>query len=442
MPIEHWMMFGTFAEQKHFIYPTPDTYTGVIINANMVAHAPDGLAVFLLENTNLTYFVDPMTHAFQHNPSFVLNPDGEAKASITALALAYDPKGRHIFPLVGKKPVTPADFDGSNVLEEFVECCIKFQRRTLVDAMQQADAIKYVNWVELKLAPHALISPYFYLTEANYESWLPFQLRCSGIAREIVRDERLYAGIVISRGLLTNETKRQRVAEALLTTSVNGFVLWVDDFDEQQTGENELRAFVEFCRSLRDNKQRDVINLHGGYFSVLAAGNLGDGALTGVTHAPEFGEFRAVVPVGGGIPIARYYIPQLHARVRYREAVRLFNAMGSLKDAESFHRQVCACPACVETLNGDAANFVLFGKGNTREVRRGTGAVRIDFPTTATKMRCLKHYLYRKKFEYAASAERPKEELLAELGEGAETYGAYLGDGVSYLQSWQSVFGK
>jgi hypothetical protein len=145
MPIEHWMMFGTFAEQRHFIYPTPETYKGVVINGNMAAYAPDGLAAFLLERTNLTYLIDPLTHAFQHNPSFVLGDDNEPKSSITKLARQYDPESEHIHSLIGKKPLLPRHFDGDGVLSEFVRRCLEFQQRILVDAMQQADAIKYVS---------------------------------------------------------------------------------------------------------------------------------------------------------------------------------------------------------------------------------------------------------------------------------------------------------
>ncbi len=59
-----------FAEQNFFAYPTPDTYQGVIINANMAAYAPAGIAAFLLEKTaaKTRYVVDPLTHAFQHDP--------------------------------------------------------------------------------------------------------------------------------------------------------------------------------------------------------------------------------------------------------------------------------------------------------------------------------------------------------------------------------------
>jgi hypothetical protein len=440
MPIDHWMLFGTFAEQRYFVYPTSDTYRGVIINANMVAHAPDGLAAFLLERTNLTYLIDPLTHAFQHNPSFVLGPDGEAKSSIRTLAEEYDPNSKHLQQLVGKKPLLPRHLSDRQILQSFVDDCIRFQRQELVDAMRNADAAKYVLFDDPKLSPHALIAPYFYLTEGTYADWLQLEIECCRMARVLAPKERLYAGIVVSRGLLNDESKRNEIVAAMLATPVDGFVVWVDDFDEQQSGEAELRDFLSLAEALRANKTRDVVNLHGGYFSILAAGNAGGSVLSGVTHAPEFGEYRSVVPVGGGIPMARYYVPELHARVRFREALRLFQLMGWLKDAATFHANVCDCSVCVETLNGDPANFVLFGKGNVKEVRRGTGVVRIDFPTGETKIRCLQHYLQRKRREYKASAGAPRNDLLGELRQGYTRYEDYLGDGVAYLRSWSDVF--
>ena len=61
MNVNNWMMFGTFAEQRHFAYPTRDPCEGAIIDGNMVAHAPDGLATFLLEKTSgLKYIIDPL----------------------------------------------------------------------------------------------------------------------------------------------------------------------------------------------------------------------------------------------------------------------------------------------------------------------------------------------------------------------------------------------
>lgn len=440
MPIDHWMLFGTFAEQRHFTYPTADTYKGVIINGNMAAYAPDGLAAFLLERTGLTYFIDPMTHAFQHDPAFITDEEGRPKSSIAELAQHYDPGKQHVARFLGEKPLLPSHLENDTLVKDFVERCVAFQQTILSNAMETADAMKYVLFDEPKVTPHAIIAPYFYLTESNYERWLDIQIKCCQLARTAIPSERLYAGVVLSRGVLSDQRKADQVAEAMLGTNVDGYLLWIDNFDEHKSGENELQSFLRFARKLRSDDQREVINLHGGYFSILAAGNLGNHALTGVTHAPEFGEYRPVVPVGGGIPIARYYIPQLHARVRYRDALRLFGAMDWLKDAPTFHKDVCDCEECVATLNGDSANFVLFGEGSIREVRRGTNLVRIDFPTTATRKRCLRHYLQRKRREFIRSDTASADELRNDLHANKEALEPFLGDGVAHLDIWNHAF--
>ena len=88
--IDHWMMFGTFGQQRHFVYPSPETYRGVIINANMAAYAPAGLAAFLMEKTQgLRYIIDPLTHAFQHEPTAIQNDDGEVKTSFQKIFIIY-----------------------------------------------------------------------------------------------------------------------------------------------------------------------------------------------------------------------------------------------------------------------------------------------------------------------------------------------------------------
>lgn len=439
MKIEHWMLFGTFAEQRYFAYPKPDSYRGVIINGNMASHAPDGLAAFLLEKTKLPYLIDPMTHAFQHDPSFVLGGDGEPKKSILAMAQHYDGGADFLYKLVGKKPLLPSHLKDDGVLKNFVIQCLKFQRTILSEAMQSAEAMKYLLFDEPKLSPYALVAPYFHLTESNAAAWLPIQLQSCKFARqELGSGEKLFMGVVLSQGLLNSNAKA--LSQALLKVDVDGYLLWVDDLDEQQAGLTELMNFLQLARSLRESGKREVINLHGGYFSILAAGTLGQGVLSGVTHAPEFGEYRSVVPVGGGIPIARYYIPQLHSRVRYRDAVRLFTALGWFKDAATFHKNVCSCQECKDTLDGDAGNFVLFGKGTPKTVRRGNGMVRIDFPTTETKVRCLKHYLQRKQAEYEFSANDSASVILQDLQNGKKIFEDYLGDGVAHLDTWQSAF--
>lgn len=75
----HLVRYGTPADQKFLLGEFVKTYDQLVINANMVAHAPAALASFLLQRAkNKPYFIDPQTHAFQHDIT-LLESDSPAK---------------------------------------------------------------------------------------------------------------------------------------------------------------------------------------------------------------------------------------------------------------------------------------------------------------------------------------------------------------------------
>ena len=445
MRVDHWMLFATFAEQRHFEYPRKGTYHGVVINANMAAHAPAGLAAFLLEKTaGMNYLVDPLTHAFQHDPEVLCNEDGEPKPALRNLADLY---GEPVADRVGRQPVLPRHFADDDVLRGFTERCIRFQCDHLLGYMRSSEAAKYLDEHEAQLPPYAVIAPYFFLAETTIKDWLPICARSVRFAREAAdrfRAKRVFASIVASQGVLADDVARGAIARTFLETGADGYILWVDDLDERTASKHVLNGLLGLTEMLRCDRQREVINLHGGYFSVLAAGSVGAGRyFTGVAHGPEFGEYRGVIPVGGGIPIARYYVPRLHARVRYRDALRLFTSMDCLRNAERFHEKICGCEECRSVLEGDVMNFVRFGEGSVKSVRRRHGIVRIEFPFRETKLRCLRHYLQRKRLEYEAAGTLDASDLLDELRKGAEEYENFAGlEGVSHLRLWPEVLSQ
>ncbi|MBX3728538.1 MAG: hypothetical protein KF858_05070 [Candidatus Sumerlaeia bacterium] len=439
MPLEHWMMFSTFAEQDYFIYPRSDVYSGVFINANMAAHAPAGLASFIIEKLNpeTKYMVDPITHAFQHDPVFIKNDKGEVKKAIQSLAEAYgDPMLSH----VGRKPLSPSQFD-EKTLASLCPRVLGYQRDHLRGYMEGSDAAKYLDSDEIK-SPSALVAPYFFLTETEWSGWLTVNTDAVAVSLEALQPgERLFAEVVVDRGVLLDARIRAQVVKAYsrFQNMIAGFLLWIDNFDEQSVPMAELRAFKEFCHSLKSIAP-EVINLHGGYFSILMGGTVGSECLTGVAHGPEFGEFRSVVPVGGGIPIARYYVPRLHARVRYREAADFFQAAGWLETADRFIHNVCNCEECLDTLASDAANFTKFGEGDVKNVRRRHGMVRIEFPSAETKRRCLRHYLQRKHREFQMVRNAEPGASLRELQNSIDVHENLVGtDGVAHLKRWKQV---
>lgn len=444
MSANHWMMFGTFAEQRHFAYPRQDTYHGVIINGNMVAYAPNGIAGFVLTKTaEQRYIVDPQTHAFQHDPVHVRDKEGNLKKSIEKLAHAY---GAPVEANAGKRPLRPLHFKKKNVLRDFVCRCLAFQRTTISERMEASEDAKYVDFDESEGTaprPHAVVAPYFYMQDTTVDRWLPVNLRAGEIAVSEESELPVFAAVVVSQGVLVNKAQRQRIVEEYARLSIRGVLLWIDDLDERTAGHEELNGLLELGRGLQRSSagKREVINLHGGYFSVLASGNgIGDPAFTGVTHGPEFGEHRSVVPVGGGIPIARYYVPALHQRVRYREAADMFEELGFLETAARFHSKVCGCPACRETLSSDPDNFALFGDARAKLVKRRHGLVRMQFPTAETKLRCLQHYLQRKDIEYNFALTASAEQIREDVAQGQDVYEEVIGlDGVAHLSLWSDV---
>lgn len=440
MVIEHWMIFGTFAQQRYFIYPTKDTYKGVIFNANMVSHAPDGLAGFLLEKTdNLTYIIDPLTHAFQHDPSAVMKNRTEVKSSIQGLAEAY---GEPILSIVGKRPLLPADLNDNSILEEFVKNCLDFEKEKLSIAMKGSDSLKYfIDLPSEALKPYALVCPYFYMTETSIDRWIDLNINSIELSAKYKDSCKLFAEIVVSQGIILSDRRCNQIIDSYTKMDVDGFIIWIDDLDEHKAGGAELEGLLKLVRGLRNNEKYEVINLHGGYFSILTAGILGESALTGVAHGPEFGEHRPVVPVGGGIPTARYYLPKLHDRIKYRDTVRILSEKGWLNDASTFHDNVCNCSECRNTIGGNISNFTLFGGATAKVVKRGAGIVTMEFPTTETKERCLKHYLQRKKIEYHFSATASEAQLFQDLQDGIDQYENVVGlEGVSHLELWKDIF--
>ncbi|MCK4874064.1 MAG: hypothetical protein KAS72_15180 [Phycisphaerales bacterium] len=442
MSLDHWMMFGTFAQQDVFTYPSKNTYKGVVINANMATHAPAGLAAFLHEKTaDATYIIDPLTHAFQHDPRSVTNPKGETKSSVQSLAVAY---GEPVESVVGDHPLLPDDLHDNGLVAEFAERCVTFQTDHLASYMDETDASKYFDEDERQKPPYAVVAPYFFISETTIDAWLEVNTRCIEHARNACGSgQKLFASVVIDQGVLEDGALRTRIIDAYTASSVDGFLVWVDDLDEQTASGNELRALVDLAKRLRGADGVEVINLHGGFFSIMAGSELGNHAFSGVTHGPEFGEYRSVVPVGGGIPIARYYIPQLHARIRYRDAARMFKEMEWLTSSTAFHKNVCDCEMCKGTLDGDAANFRRFGDSNAKTMRRRHGLVRIDFPTSDARNRCLRHYLQRKKREYVAASGFDEQQLVESVSRGYHDLKRVAGlEGVKHLDLWLRVLGR
>ena len=430
------MMFGTFAEQRHFTYPQKESYHGIFINANMAAYAPDGIAKFIQTKTSPPnrYIIDPQTHAFQHNPKHIQGSNDQLKKSIVNLVEQY---GDPIKGIAGERPLSHRDMTPPNQIL-LVENCIRFQRDFLKSRMESSEDRKYTTFesYELTMSPYALIAPYFFLQETTYNNWLEININLvDQTINKLESGEMCFAMVVLGRGILTNSEAFDEIVSKYRETNVHGFIVWIDDLPEFDSGSAELNGLLKLACKLNAGC-KEVINLHGSYFSVLATNpNWKQSSFTGVCHGPEFGEYRSVVPVGGGIPIAKFYIPSLHNRVRYKEAVNLFRGNGYLKSADVFYKNVCNCDECRKNIKNDPEKlFIMYGESSISHRRTKFGIVSIEYPTAETKLRCLRHYLQRKNIEYINAKSKSLYELKNEIDYGISEF---CEDYIGYLSLWK-----
>jgi hypothetical protein len=434
---DHWMTFATFTEQRFFLYPAADTYSGVVLNANMIAHAPAGVAAFLMGKTlTRKYFIDPQTHAFQHEVSAILNKEGKVRQSIESLAKEY---GTPVLDCLKRmEPLKPSHLEDASFRAEFVERVIRFQHEFLPLWMSKAEENDYLQLQPQELVPYAVVAPYFYLNESNFNRWFD-------VNRFLIEDSiryakkigaRLFVPLVISRDVLDAPDLRKALS-VLCPIEADGIVLWIDNFKEVQESTTRLKNFLDLVKLIRKRDKQEIVNMHGGYFSVLAGSRLGGGLLNGVAHGPQFGEHRAVIPVGGGIPKAKFYVPGLHSRFLYAEAQAMFRRRGWLDSSEAYLQKICSCSACRALMEEKGvAGFADFGDSTVKLVNREGGYVRMEFPTTIAKQISLAHYLRRKQEEFDMSNNASATDLQAELARAYDMFSP-SGEGVAeHLDRW------
>jgi len=452
----HLARYGIAADQKYLIGNLLNSYDDLVINGRMVAHMAAGLALFLGQRAvGKRYLMDPETHAFQHGIEYLqaanTNDEGgdqpesttggtavKLKRSIEKLIGAYgDPIKRVV---LGDKSILPTDFSDPGERKEFCHRVLKFQKNAIAQRAQESEDAEYYEFLEAKgvvaastFVPRLIIAPYFCMDGNTFDEWAEVNVSCAedsfAVSPEL--DTPLAVQIVISQSVLSDSDQRRRLIELYDGLGPTTFLLWVDSFSEHEAATKLLEAFVEMIRGLKRQSGSRVINLYGSYFSVILC-HLG--ILDGATHGLDYGEERSFVPVGGGIPTAKFYLPALHVRLRPEDAIRAVRALDGLKDRDAFLKNICDCERCRKVIvNNPEIDF-----GNYLRMKRvGTRAI----PYPETKDNSVTHYMLCKKEEFAGRREMP--EIVADLKQASDRLRRHLGaENTDHCRRWAEVLGS
>lgn len=398
----HFVRYGISADESYF-QEFEDTIDGIFINGNMIAHMPGALSKFIGEKlVNKTFLIDPLTHAFQHDIVHLMSENKKGEKNIkTSIRKMLDIYGDPVKSCIeSSRVVLPAHFASSEVIDHFALSVSNFQINAL--KTESSDLLEYYEFAEIEspLEPEYIIAPYFYMDASDWQDWIEINVRL--IKSTVIQFplKKVCAQIVISHDLLVDINAVDRIIERYSYTKINIYALWIDNFDEHEASTHMLKNYINLLASL--SKNAPIIILYGSYFSVALMKYCKQLNIKVVGHGLEYGESRGVVPVGGGIPVSKFYYPSLHARIRFNEAFTLARSHLE-KGKEYFYSNVCSCNICKEIMESTPSSleaFGLYGESKPITFRRKNQVVTLDYPEQVTKERCVRHYLYNKNNEY------------------------------------------
>jgi hypothetical protein len=433
---KHYIRFGTHTE-KHFFYESPynDLYDGIFINGNMLAYTPDSIVGFLLQiDGDKRIIIDPQTHAFQHNCELIKNKKGDGvKSSLESLAKLYGDSV--LLNLTNLQPITPNYFSNQASIEDFCQKVGQFQIEKVAEVTNGREEKKYIDFAKAANAIKEeckikdIVAPYFYIDSVD-SPWIDINIslinETKNVFSKINNINSVLAQIVLSQQVL-NDGRLGEIIEKYKSSNCDEYLIWVDGFSEDEQSVSSLKNFILLVTELASTSKR-VTNLYGGYLSIILT-KFSNG-LSAVSHGLEYGESRGVVPVGGGLPMAKYYFLPLHRRLKQAVFTDLIIENGWRTGALNvyFEANICNCSSCKEV-----EKFF-----DSYPIKRGGRTY--YYPTTKAKEHSLKHYLHCKEKEFKQIELEVIEIILSKLKDTYDTYHNKLAENeIIHLLNWKTA---
>lgn len=436
----HVVLYGTFMENKYFLQEYKEKFDIIGFNSSIIAFRPGGMAAFIAQLKNKSYFIDPQTHAFQHDPKKVKSKKKDKyvlKKSIENLANQY---GSVYAKNVGKSKIKPNQLTN----EDYKIICknvLDFELNIVEDSSKNTDVKDFIDYSESSLKPDILIAPYFYIEPDEIDDELKSNIIFINESKEYLsqnssaRDIPLFAEVVIEHDVLVRTENLQKVLKAYNDCSVDGIILWIDNFNETDENLSNLSTYIQFVKELGSN--RPIINLHGSYLSTILA-STDYSLLAGVGHGIEYGEYRSVVPVGGGVPLAKFYFPKFHKRVDYHpDTENILTEMGWDSNIPAYKSDVCSCRQCNSIIIKDVQKD--FSEYGETKISPKNGR---PYPTANALDKSRKHYLNNKINEYNFCSTKNRVQIIDELKKYTKIANSILNNPFNHLEKWVKVLSE
>lgn len=335
--MRHLLAYGN-SDQASFRDPeVRDCFDIMSVPSTIASYYPDATAAFVL-SSKLDYLIEPRTPLFQG----ILN---DPRASHYSLAKEMGPSVQARIGVPNANGPNPSvnfspSFYSGQVCAEVVGELIQFQR----GYGQRADNVgkqiaRYIDLlrkargetaesqgVSLRRSPTLVLCPYF-ACESLSDPWWSVMEQIWHQAEMIGNPDQICP--VVALGDVFQLSK----AIEFVPRSLSGTVFfWIPGFDEKRVSTSELLELRRFVANSAGG--RELINLYGGFFSIL----LSKFGLAGFNNGLGYSESRQwpTLDATGAAP-ARFYVRRLHAYLPTATATALVEQDSKLR---------CKCPVC------------------------------------------------------------------------------------------------
>lgn len=407
------LRYNTGNDKKVFLQ-FKDDFDAVIFNASIVAHSRNAIADLVSVHMH-KYIVDPQTYILQHNISNIANSKGVLKESVRkyfeqlpSFILESISSGRNEFTI---------DEIG-NGLSELVEKVYEFQMSYINQVMEDKEYNKYLAFLNITPQPKLVVAPYFMLRSQygreEHLQWLEINRKALMEMLRIAGTAPVATQLVMDTEVLNS----MDIDEIVKTYNIEGYeyiFIWINDFIPSSAKAQYQKSFLELIEKLNKIGKKPIMS-YGGYDSIILCHKDAPIRLYGVAQSVGYGEARQITPVGGGLPVNKYYFYPLHRRLLFREAAAILYQQGYFQKnkkvaADEYYQYICNCNQCREIIKNDINNF---GKYNESIPFVTRNNIKRNRPTPDAALRADIHFMNSKVHEWTSLLEKEYNILIQE----------------------------
>lgn len=444
------LRYNTGTDKSAFV-KFKDNFDAVIFNATIVAYS--GAAVADLVSVHKRqYIIDPQTHIFQHDISALQTKNKKGKIYLKKSIEKYlRCMPEKLANIIINEQRTPTIGEVEYSIDELVNKVYAFET-TYVDSFIKAKEYdKYLRFAKIGPNPRFLIAPYFMLKKeydkTTNSKWLSYNKICikKYVDLNTEKSYELAAQLVLDKESLLKSKYLEQIKSTYNIEGYEYLFLWIDDFDSFDANNDLQHAFFELLKILHAIGKKPIM-AYGGYDSILLCNNDVTHGLYGVAQSVGYGEARDITPVGGGLPVNKYYFYPIHKRLRFDEAASILSSKGYFSGhkspsdyAKEYDDNICHCKQCHSIIKNDINNFNDYNESIPFSMETKHGTVSRNRPTTNANLIAAMHFLYCKIREWDEVNTRSLDDLVKEL---LKAVSEYAPEWYQNIKSWCDLYAK